>query len=73
MEIDGISHENKIEYDAVRQQFLESLGLKIFRVTDGAVKSNILIVMEELQNFIICEFGVEVDYGRNEPPLAPPK
>jgi len=73
VEIDGISHENKIEYDAVRQQFLESLGLKIFRVTDGAVKSNILIVMEELQNFIICEFGVEVDYGRNEPPLAPPK
>jgi len=73
VEIDGISHENKIEYDAVRQQFLESLGLKIFRVTDGAVKSNILIVMEELQNFIISEFGVEVDYGKNEPPLAPPK
>jgi very-short-patch-repair endonuclease len=57
LEIDGISHENKIEYDAARQVFLESLGLKIFRVTDGAVKSNIISVMEGLKNFIIIEFG----------------
>jgi len=44
--------------------FLESLRLKIFRVTDGAVKSNILSVMEGLKNFIIIEFG--------EIPLTPP-
>ena len=57
VEIDGISHENKIEYDRARQLYLESLGLKIFRVTDGAVKSNILIVMEELENFIMIAYG----------------
>jgi len=61
VEIDGISHENKIEYDAARHHFLESLGLKIFRVTDGAVKSNILIVMEDLENFVTSKFGIEVN------------
>jgi very-short-patch-repair endonuclease len=58
VEIDGVSHENKIEYDAARQLFLENLGLKIWRVTDGAVKSNIVIVMEELKNFIIKAYGI---------------
>ncbi len=58
VEIDGISHEEKIEYDAARQMFLESLGLKVFRATDGDVKLRILNVMENLEQFIIKEFGV---------------
>jgi very-short-patch-repair endonuclease len=57
VEIDGCSHEAKTEYDAVRQIFLESLGLKVFRVTDGDVKLRILSVMEALENYIINEFG----------------
>ncbi len=58
VEIDGISHETKIEYDAVRQLFLENLGLKVFRVLDGEVKLKILDVMELLENYIIHEFGM---------------
>jgi very-short-patch-repair endonuclease len=58
IEIDGISHENKIEYDAARQSFLEQLGLKVFRVTDGDVKHRIIEVMELLGNYIIREYGV---------------
>ncbi|CAN5447198.1 DUF559 domain-containing protein [soil metagenome] len=58
IEIDGISHENKIEYDAARQLFLENLGLKVFRATDGAVKCNITEVMASLENYIIKEFGI---------------
>lgn len=58
VEIDGISHQEKIEYDAVRQVFLESLGLKVFRVTDKDVKLRILNVMENLEQFIVSEFGV---------------
>ncbi len=57
VEIDGISHENKIEYDAARQLYLESLGLKIFRITDGEVKTDIVSVMEQLEKFIIREYG----------------
>ena len=57
VEIDGISHENKVEYDAERQIFLENLGLKVFRTTDGKVKLAILYVMEQLETFIVVEYG----------------
>lgn len=57
IEIDGISHETKVAYDAARQQYLENLGLKVFRVTDGEVKRAILDVMASLENFIIKEYG----------------
>lgn len=57
VEIDGISHENKVEYDAERQIFLENLGLKLFRTTDGEVKLAILNVMEQLETFIVVEYG----------------
>jgi len=58
VEIDGISHENKVEYDAARQVFLESWGLKVFRATDGEVKADIVSVMERLENFIITAYGI---------------
>ncbi|MBP9213191.1 MAG: endonuclease domain-containing protein [Chitinophagaceae bacterium] len=57
VEIDGVSHEGKVEYDATRQLFLESLGLKVFRTTDGEVKLRILDVLELLENYIVKEFG----------------
>lgn len=53
IEIDGWSHHNKEIYDDVRQQYLESLGLTIFRITDFDVKNNIAVVMKDLENFII--------------------
>ena len=58
IEIDGISHENKVEYDEKRQLFLKQLGLKVFRVTDEDVKSRIVEVMELLENYIIREYGI---------------
>ena len=57
VEIDGISHENKVEYDTERQIFLENLGSKLFRTTDGEVKLAILNVMEQLETFIVVEYG----------------
>lgn len=57
VEIDGISHEAKVVYDIDRQLFLESLGLKVFRATDGSVKRAILDVMIDLEKFIVKEFG----------------
>jgi very-short-patch-repair endonuclease len=59
VEIDGISHEGKIEYDRNRQNFLEACGLKIFRAMDGEVKLKILDVMERLESFIIEVYGSE--------------
>ncbi len=59
VEIDGISHENKIEYDATRQTILENLGLHVFRATDAEVKLSILDVMERLEHFIIEVYGIK--------------
>ncbi len=58
IEIDGISHENKIVYDAARLLFLEHLGLKVFRITDGDVKYRIVEVMELLEKYITVEYGI---------------
>ncbi|WP_312399171.1 endonuclease domain-containing protein [Chryseobacterium sp.] len=53
IEIDGWSHDTKEIYDDIRQKYLESLGLKIFRITDFDVKNNLSVVMKDLENFII--------------------
>lgn len=57
IEIDGWSHDTKEIYDEVRQKYLESLGLKIFRITDFDVKNNLGFVMENLEKFIIENYS----------------
>lgn len=56
IEVDGWSHNTKIIYDEVRQKYLESLGLKVFRTTDFDVKNNLSVVMKDLEEFIIENF-----------------
>jgi len=46
IEIDGSSHDNKYEYDKDRDKYMESLGIKVLRISDEDVKhdmSNVLI------------------------------
>lgn len=57
VEIDGWSHDLKKDYDEIRQKYLESLGLKIFRVTDFDVKNNLSVVMKDLENFVVENYG----------------
>lgn len=57
IEIDGWSHNNKEIYDEIRQTYLESLGLKIFRIADFDVKNNLSLVMKDLEEFIIKNYG----------------
>lgn len=52
VEIDGITHENRQVEDMIRQQNLESMGLKVVRFTDDEVIGNIDAVMNELEVFI---------------------
>ncbi len=52
IEIDGSNHNDKLEYDAKRQEYLESLGLIVFRVADIDVKNNMDGVLDHLNNFI---------------------
>jgi very-short-patch-repair endonuclease len=67
VEIDGSSHDDKIEYDAIRQEFLENQGLKVYRIADSDVKNNLGIVMKELEDYIVGEYGLPRPSG------TPPK
>jgi very-short-patch-repair endonuclease len=57
IEIDGASHHDKVEYDAIRQEFLESFGLKVYRINDLDVKINLHRAMQDLEEYIIREFS----------------
>jgi very-short-patch-repair endonuclease len=57
IEIDGASHHDKVEYDAIRQEFLESFGLKVYRINDLDVKIHLHRVMQNLEEYIIREFS----------------
>ncbi len=50
VEIDGSSHDNKQEYDAKRDAYLESLGLFVIHVTARDVLQRLDGVMKELNN-----------------------
>jgi very-short-patch-repair endonuclease len=45
VEIDGSSHDDKQEYDHIRDQYLEALGLKVLHVQDIDVKTNLESVL----------------------------
>lgn len=57
IEIDGSSHNNKEEYDQKREEYLLSFGLKVYRISDFRVKHDLNNVMNELEEYIVLEFG----------------
>ncbi len=64
IEIDGSSHDNKVEYDTYRQKKLEGLGIRFLRFDDLDVKQKIEWVLEEIKHWV----------KEHEPntPLVPP-
>ena len=57
IEIDGSSHDNKEQYDQKREEYLLSLGLKVYRISDLRIKHDLNNVMKELEQYIVVEFG----------------
>jgi very-short-patch-repair endonuclease len=54
VEIDGaISHDAKVEEDAVRQKTLEAQGVKVIRFRDADVRYNLSSVVASLQSEIL--------------------
>ncbi|AJJ47301.1 DUF559 domain-containing protein [Francisella tularensis subsp. novicida] len=58
IEIDGSSHDDKQEYDAIRQSYLEDLGLKVIRIQDKDIKANLDGVIRYLENIFKNDFKV---------------
>jgi len=50
IEIDGSSHDNKQEYDAKRDKFLQSLGLEVIHISAKEVLQELDDVMHKLHN-----------------------
>ena len=57
VEIDGGYHAGRKEYDARRDEYMRSLGIEIFRVSDYDVLHHTILVMRELERFIVRRFG----------------
>ncbi|PCJ85347.1 MAG: DNA methylase [Flavobacteriales bacterium] len=52
IEIDGKSHLLEPELDVIREQYLESLGLSVIRVTEMEVRKNMIHVLYVIESFI---------------------
>ena len=58
IEIDGSSHEGKEEYDAKREAYLCSLGLKVYRISVDDIKQRMDAVLGKLEAYIVENYGV---------------
>ena len=57
IEIDGPSHDTKEQYDKVREEYLLSFGLKVYRIPVIEVLQNMKTVMKNLEDYIIENYG----------------
>lgn len=69
IEIDGSSHDDKQEYDALRDEYLKSLGLVVIHITDFEVKENMDAVMQYLNDHPAFSKELKVVYSVSEPEL----
>ena len=59
IEIDGKSHDDKETYDAQRQAYLESLGLLVCRISVNDVLNNMTKALNDVEQFIVSNYGVK--------------
>ena len=52
IEIDGSSHDTKVEYDKAREDYLLSLGLKVYRIKVIDIMHHMTMVMAALEDYI---------------------
>jgi very-short-patch-repair endonuclease len=52
IEVDGSIHDYTADEDALRQEFLESLGLRVIRFTNDAVLHDIQDVLIEIKKYL---------------------
>lgn len=60
IEIDGDSHEGKLERDSKRQQNIEQFGVRFLRFSDEEVKQNLEAVIDSISNWIESEGSSQI-------------
>ncbi len=74
IEIDGSSHDTKQEYDAKREEYLISLGLRVYRIQVVEIMKRMKIALRDLELYIIEQYGPKPPRpsgtlpAENEPP-----
>ena len=58
VEIDGSSHDNKVEYDKERELYLTALGLKVYRITVNDILKHLIPAMIGLEDYIIENYKI---------------
>lgn len=65
VEIDGSTHDEKVEYDKHRDKYLQSLDLLVIHYTDLSIKKSL--------SFVVDNFVVRVEKRRGELSSDPPR
>ena len=52
IEIDGWSHDNRYEYDKLRDEYMESLGIHVLRISDRDVKRDLSGILDWIKSNI---------------------
>lgn len=65
LEVDGSSHDHKVEYDAARDAFLVGLGLTVIHIADADVKNNLAGMVAMLQVHPALREAEEIAGGRS--------
>jgi len=75
VEIDGVSHVGKEDYDREREDFLISLGLRVYRIRVEDIMQRMPEVMVALEDYIIKNYGIEPPRLSGTPPMEnePPR
>ncbi len=70
IEVDGLIHDQQIEEDQLRQQFLEALGLHVLRFTNEQVFKTIDAVIQSIRDFLSSQVTID-DQGPSTAILTP--
>lgn len=71
IEIDGSSHDDKVEYDAARDAYLEGLGLEVIHISDTDVLHNMSGVLDWLHGHSgFAQPDDTIDSYRNQPDVT---
>ena len=66
IEIDGCSHDNKVEYDKKREDYLLSLGLRVLHIRASEVLQNLEGVMYRLSTQVSAATHLQEGDGLGE-------
>jgi very-short-patch-repair endonuclease len=53
IEVDGSSHDDKIEYDEIRDEYLKGLGLSVIHILDRDIKNNLEGAVQWLESGLL--------------------